>query len=134
MRKYFLTIVSVVLFLSSNQLMAAMDHGGKHGKGGGANKAACKQQGVFRTKPAHLADVSPGSEFSFWVQGIKDAETVEVKVKKISVEMEAEDNTNYFLFKGKLPKELVGTVARIHIVVHSKKCPSEKGWLVRIGE
>lgn len=133
MKKSVLIATSMAFYLSANVATAAMDHG-NHGRRGGSTSAACKTQGVSQKKPAHLADVLPQSEFSFWVKGIKDPEKVEVTVKDIPVVMEAEDKTNFYLFKGKLPKELVGTVARIHIKVLSKKCPSEIGWLVKIGE
>lgn len=133
MRKSILISASMIFCLSSSVVLAAMDHG-SHGRKGPSSSAACKEKGVFQTKPKHLADVSPQSEFSFWVKGIKDPDKVEVTVKNIPVKMNAEDKTHFYLFKGKLPKALVGTVARINIRVHSKKCPSEKGWLVKIGE
>lgn len=123
----------MIFFLSSNIVMAAMDHG-SHGRKGPSSSAACKEKGIFQTKPKHLADVSPQSEFSFWVKGIKSPDKVSVTVKNITVIMDAEDKTHFYLFKGKLPQTLSGTVARINIRVNSKKCPSVKGWLVKIGE
>ena len=119
MKKSSLIVASMVFFLSSNAVIAAMDHG-NHGRRGGSSSAACKTQGVSQKKPEHLADVLPQSEFSFWVKGINDPEKVEVTVKDIAVVMNAEDKTNFYLFKGQLPKELVGTVARIKVKVLSK--------------
>ncbi|MDQ7091421.1 MAG: hypothetical protein Q9M50_12440 [Methylococcales bacterium] len=133
MKKIILISTLVSLFLSTPSAIAAMDHG-SNGNRGRSNNPACKSQGVGQVKPAHLTNVSPGSEFSFWVVGLKNPKEVNVTVKNIPVTVTAEDKKNFYLFKGHLPKELTGTVARIMVDVSSKKCPSEKGWLVRIGE
>ena len=37
-------------------------------------------------------------------------------------------------FKGNLPDSLVNTAARIHVGVDFKKCPADKGWLLKITE
>lgn len=133
MKKFILVFIFAVSFFSTNIVLAAMDHGSRGNKGR-SKSVACKSFGVVRMKPKHLADVLPESEFSFWVKGIKNPDQVKITVKNIPVTMEAEDKKTFFLFKGNLPKELVGTAARIKVQVSSKNCPSVKGWLVKIGE
>ena len=128
-----LIFILAVSFFSSNMAFAAMDHGSRSNKGR-SQSVACKSFGVVRMKPKHLADVLPESEFSFWVKGIKKPNQVKVTVKDIPVTMTAEDKKSFFLFKGKLPKELIGTAARIEVEVSSRGCPSKKGWLVKISE
>jgi len=104
------------------------DGHGSGGKGGGSS--TCKTTVILQTKPEHLATVAPQSEFSFWVKGIKDPSVVEVMAKKIPVELTVEDKEHFFLFTGKLPKSLKGTVARIQVNVDYKRCPAAKGWFL----
>ena len=123
-------LASVLFLISSNSIAA----GGHDGHGGGGNKGGsfCKKALIEHIKPAHLATVSPQSEFSFWVKEIKNADQVEVTVKKIPVEMTAEQRIGFISFKGKLPASLVGTAARIQVKATTKKCPAQKGWLLKI--
>ncbi len=132
MKKLILITILAASFFNSHNVLAAMDHGSNGNKG--RNNAACKSQGVVHMKPKHLEEVLAGSEFSFWVKGVKNPSEVKVTVKNIPVTMTAEDKDTFFLFKGKLPKTLIGTAARIKVEVLSRKCPSEKGWLVKISE
>ena len=81
-----------------------------------------------------MESVAPGSEFSFWVKGIEDADLVEVTAKKIPVTLTVEEKAPFLAFKGNLPGSLKGTAARIQVKVHYKKCPAEKGWLLKITE
>lgn len=78
-----------------------------------------------------MTKVAPGSEFSFWVKGIKDPDEVEVTAKNIPVKVRAEEKSNFFEFKGNLPDSLT-SAARIKVKVHSKKCPAEDGILLII--
>ena len=132
MKKIILIALFAASFFNSHIVLAAMDHG-RHGSKAGTS-TACKSFGVAHMKPKHLADVLPESEFSFWVKGVKNPSEVKVTVKNIPVTMTSEDKKSFFLFKGKLPKELVGTAARIEVEVLLRKCPSKKGWLVKISE
>jgi len=128
-----ISLLTSALFLIANGANAA---GGHDGGSGGGNKSggSCKTTIIYRFVPKHLATVAPKSEFSFWVKGIKSANEVSVTAKKIPVTVTAEDKENYFLFKGNLPDSLSKTAARIQVKVDSKKCPAEKGWLLKITE
>ena len=127
------TLTSALCLISTG-VIAAGGHGdqGKGGKGGG--KTACKATLITHTRPAHLESVAPGSEISFWVKGIEDADLVEVTAKKIPITLTVEEKAPFLAFKGKLPESLKGTAARIQVNVHYKKCPAEKGWLLKITE
>lgn len=127
------TLTSALCLISTGA-NAAGGHGdhGKGGKGGGKN--ACKTTLITHTRPAHMETVAPGSEFSFWVKGIEDADLVEATAKKIPVTLTVEEKAPFLAFKGNLPETLKGTAARIQVKVHYKKCPAEKGWLLKITE
>ena len=129
-----ISALTSILCLISADTIAAGGHGGGGSSVNKSGKSACKTTVISQIKPPHLTSVSPQSEFSFWVKGIKDASLVEVTAKKIPVTLTVEDKEHFLLFKGKLPDSLVGTAARIHVEVHSKKCPAEKGWLLKITE
>ncbi|MCF7971696.1 MAG: hypothetical protein K9L22_11105 [Methylococcaceae bacterium] len=118
----------------ASPVFSAGGHDG-HGSGGkGGSASACKTTVISHARPEHLATVAPQSEFSFWVTGITEPDLVEVTAKKIPVELTVEDKENFFLFTGKLPESLKGTAARIQVSVNFKKCPAEKGWLLKISE
>ncbi|TXK97237.1 hypothetical protein BMR02_10445 [Methylococcaceae bacterium HT1] len=126
--------LSAMLCLMSANVIAA---GGHRGGGSSVNKSgktACKSTVIKHLRPVHLASVAPGSEFSFQIDGIDDEKYVEVTAKKIPVEMEVEHRGGILWFKGKLPESLVNTAARVHIEVNYKRCPAEKGWLLKITE
>ena len=46
--------------------------------------------------------------------------------------MSVESKGGLLWFKGNLPDSLVNTAARIHVEVNYKKCPAEKGWLLKV--
>jgi hypothetical protein len=129
-----ISALSVALCLISTNVFAA----GGHGAGGSSvdksGKSACKTTQIKKIRPEHLASVAPKSEISFQVYGIEDPKFVEVTAKKIPVEMSVEHKGGILWFKGNLPDSLANTAARIHVKVHYKKCPAEKGWLLKITE
>ncbi len=129
-------IISLVTSTLSLFATAANAAGGHDGHKGGGNKSggSCKTTIINHFVPKHLATVAPGSEFSFWVRGIKDIEDVSVTAKKIPVKVSAVDKDHFYEFKGSLPESLSKTAARIQVKVESKKCPAEKGWLLKISE
>lgn len=129
-------VLSVALCLSSANIYAAGGHGGGGSGGKNNGKMACKTTQIKSAKPAHLSDVAPGSEISFRVTGIDEDEVkfVEVTAKKIPVEITHEVRGEIIWFKGNLPDSLVDTAARVHVEVNLKKCPAEKGWLLKISE
>lgn len=125
-----ISVLISALFLLSTNVNATGGHGGKVG-GGNKSGGGCKTTQISHFIPKHLSKVDAGSEFSFWVKGIKTAEEVEVTAKKIAVEMSHEEKSDFFLFKGNIPESLKSAV-RINVSVHSKKCPAEKGVLLII--
>ncbi|GAW86364.1 hypothetical protein bplSymb_SCF02506P004 [Bathymodiolus platifrons methanotrophic gill symbiont] len=126
--------LSAMLCLMSANVIAAGGHGGGGSSVNKSGKTACKSTVIKHLRPVHLASVAPGSEFSFQIDGIDDEKYVEVTAKKIPVEMEVEHRGGILWFKGKLPESLVNTAARVHIEVNYKRCPAEKGWLLKITE
>ena len=129
-----ISALSTVLCLISVNVFAA----GGHGAGGSSvdksGKSACKTTQIKKIRPEHLATVAPGSEIYFRVEGIDDAKYVEATAKKIPVKLSSEYKGGVMRFTGNLPDSLVNTAARIHVEVHYKKCPAEKGWLLKISE
>lgn len=127
-------VLSTALCLISANVFAAGGHSGHGSSVNKSGKSACKNTVIKFIKPVHLSSVAPGSEISFRVAGIEDAKGVTVTAKKIPVKMDAEFRGGIMWFKGNLPDSLVNTAARIHIDVDFKKCPAEKGWLLKITE
>lgn len=110
-------------------------HGGNSAGGGGSENICAKPQ-LTKFVPANLANVAPGSEFSFRAFNVSKPEQIEVTVKAIPVAVAIEDKESFYLVKGHLPADLVNTIARINIKVNSKisKCEGENGWLVKIAD
>ena len=127
-------ILILALCLISANVIAAGGHAGHGSSVNKSGKSACKNTQIKHLRPVHLTSVAPKSEFSFRVDGIEDAKYVEVTAKKIPVEMTSEFKGGILWFKGNLPDSLVNTVARIQVKVNFKKCPAEKGWLLKITE
>lgn len=127
-------LLTSILCLISTNTLAAGGHGGHGSSSQSGGKSACKTTIIGHFNPAHLASVTPQSEFSFWIQGIKpeEAQLVEVTAKKLPVTVSSKANTGFILFKGQLPESLSNTAARIQVKVHSTKCPAQKGWLLKI--
>lgn len=136
-----LTLLFISLVCINAPLYAGQMHQG-HGGNARANAANaggpsdCIKAHINDFTPAHLATVKPGAEFSFTVVNIASTEQVVVTVKRQPVEVVGEFIDPFFLFKGKLPDNLVNTYARIDVVVNAKftHCESEDGWLLKIAD
>ncbi len=103
--------------------------------GGGPSKStkACTKPKFSEFKPAHLAEVSPGSEFSFVASSITSPSSVSVEVKKIPVEVSINKSGSGYLIKGKLPESLQNDYARVTINAKStSKCAGSGGWLLKV--
>lgn len=129
-----IAVATSVLCLASASVFAAGGHGAGHSSVNKSGKSACKKTQIKHIRPEHLATVAPGSEIYFRVQGIDDAKYVEVTAKKIPVKLSSEYIGGVMRFTGNLPDSLVNTAARIHVEVNFKKCPAQKGWLLKITE
>lgn len=127
-----ISTLSTVLCLISANVIAAGGHGDHGSSVNKSGKSACLTTKIKHVRPEHLASVSPKSEISFQVEGLEDPKYVEVTAKKIPVEMSVESKGGLLWFKGNLPDSLVNTAARIHVEVNYKKCPAEKGWLLKV--
>ncbi|MCX7084254.1 MAG: hypothetical protein NTY69_01800 [Methylococcales bacterium] len=134
-----ITLLALSLLLSLPLTTHATEHHSGHGggpKGGGGGASGCVKAQLTKFAPAHLTEVVPGAEFSFFAFNIAKADQISITVKNIPVDFEAEFKDPYFLIKSKLPVELVKTFARINIKVKAKSpdCEAENGWLLNIAE
>lgn len=112
-------------------------HGGSAAAGSsGVTSANCVKPHLSKFSPAHLSTVSPESEFSFVAFNINKPNQIEVTVKNIVVEMNAEFKDPFYIISGKLPATLVNTAARINVKVKAKSphCETEGGWLIKIAD
>jgi hypothetical protein len=133
-----LVMVFIAYMIHISGALAAEHHSGHNvaGGGGAETMSTCLKPHVSKFQPAHLATVSPGSEFSFVAFNIHKPENISVTVKKLPVNLIAEFKDPYYLVKGKLPGSLKNTAARINIKVSGKSshCETENGWLVKIAD
>lgn len=129
--------LSLVLSLLALPAYASEHHSGHAGAAaGGGGGSHCIKAHLSKFTPPHLSKVKSGSEFSFVVMNIKSPDQVNVTVKKIPVEIDAEFVDPFYVIKAKLPEQLTNTMARIDIKVKAKlpSCEAENGWLVNITE
>ncbi len=133
-----LPILTALFVFSFIDAHAAMDHSAHRGSSvkpdtGGA---ACVRPQLSKMQPAHLATISPGSEFSFVISNLDDPEQVSVQVKKQAVDIKTEFKDPFYIIKGKIPDSLRNTAARIDVKIDSKvsTCRAAEGWLVKISE
>jgi hypothetical protein len=130
-----LALISLLSVTSSNVFAA----GGHSGHGSSVNKSgkgACKKIVINHIKPKQMATVAPKSQLSFWVNGLKEEEIkfVNATAKKLPIKLTSEVRIGFILFKGDLPASLQGEAARIQINVTPKRCPVQKGFLLKISE
>jgi len=109
---------------------------GHIGHGGGSEGPSCIKAKISRFKPDHLAEVTPGSEFSFAASGSNGPGHIHVSIKQQPVDVTFEDKETFYLVKGKLPDDIKNTVVRISVMLKSKfsKCDAEDGWLLKVTE
>ena len=139
MNIYKLLAIAGISFIIHNPAAVAAEHHSGHNMsagGGGDTASSCLKPHVSKFSPAHLATVSPGSEFSFVAYNIHKPENISVTVKKIPVALTSEFKDPYYVVKGKLPDSLKNTAARINVKVAGKTshCETENGWLLKISE
>ncbi len=137
MKKILITLLFT--FLAFNYTVNATEHHSGHiggGRNAGAGGGNCSKPKLEKFLPPNMAEVAPGSEFSFVVFNIDKPEQLAVTAKKLPVDIAAEFKDPFYLVTGKLPDSLRNTVARINIKVNAKSnnCEAESGWLVKIAE
>ncbi|MGB4497393.1 MAG: hypothetical protein WBI40_01725 [Methylococcaceae bacterium] len=134
MKKIILTLAISAFAMNSYAVDHSM-HTGASGSGGGSS-ASCEKIRFEKFQPENLATIAPESEFAFTAFNVQKPEQIEVTVKSIPVQINAEAKGNLYRVTGKLPAELKNTAARIHIKATTKfeKCNGENGWLVTISE
>lgn len=136
-----LTILVALFAVFASQAYAATHHSGHRGSRGGRAadtwETNCLHPRIDKLKPAHLATVAPGSEFSFVISNIDEpAKQISVQVKQQTVDFTSEFKDPNYLIKGKIPVTLQNTAARIDVKINAKAtaCRSADGWLVKISE
>jgi len=140
MAKQKLLAMAFIGYLINVSVSIATEHHSGHnmgaGSGGGDSMASCLKPHLSKFLPAHLATVSPASEFSFVAFNVNKPENISVTVKQIPVAITFEFKDPFYVVKGKLPESLKNTAARINIKVSGKTshCEAENGWLVKIAE
>jgi hypothetical protein len=127
--------LAALFAISLLDAQAASHHGGHRGRpamGG----ATCIRPQLSKMQPAHLATVTPGSEFSFVISNIDDPGLISVKVKQQAVDVKTEFKDPNYIVKGKIPASLHNTAARVDVKIDSaiSSCRAEDGWLVKISE
>lgn len=101
--------------------------------GGSSEEKACDKPSFTEFTPAHLAVVSAQSEFSFLASALTNPKTIDVSVKKITVEVEIEETNMGYLVTGTLPESLQNTYARVSITATgTNNCMVSDGWLLKI--
>lgn len=107
-----------------------------HGGGNGSGDLTCIKAKISHYKPEHLATVTPGSEFSFFVSGSNGPGHIHVTIREHPVELNLEDKETFYLVKGKLPLEYKNETIRINIKVKAKikKCDEDGGLLLKVSE
>lgn len=113
----------------------ASGHSG-HGSNGTGGAKNCQKVGIMEMDPAPLSVLAPGATFSLYVAGAKNAEDIEMTVKKIPVPIKAVDKDRFFEVTATLPAELRGVAARVNVKVKSTyaACEYDNGWLYKISE
>ena len=101
--------------------------------GSGSSQKACKKPKFTQFTPAHLAEVSPGAEFSFQASALTNPKSIEVSVKKQAVDMLITEKNNGYRVTGTLPLALQNSYARINIKASgTNNCKASDGWLLKI--
>lgn len=101
--------------------------------GSSSSKKACKKPTFKNFTPAHLATVESNTEFSFLASSLTNPDTINVTIKKQTVDVEIKKNNNAFLVTGTLPESLQNTYARVVInATGTNKCKGNDGWLLNI--
>ena len=133
-----ITILVALFAVYVSQAYAATHHSGhRGGRAADTWETNCLHPRIDKLKPAHLATVAPGSEFSFVISNIDDpSKQISIQVKQQAVDFTTEYKDPNYLIKGKIPASLQNTAARIDVKINAKAtaCRSAEGWLVKISE
>ena len=136
MKNIIMLVALFVVYVS--QAYAASHHSGHRGSRAASTwDTNCVHSRIDKLKPAHLATVAPGSEFSFVISNIDDpSKQISILVKQQIVDFTTEFKDPNYLVKGKIPAALRNTAARIDVKINAKAtaCRSAEGWLVKISE
>ena len=94
----------------------------------------CRKPKFREFEPAHLSEVDPETEIAFHVSNWANPESITAEAKKVPMKVEVVDKMNFFVATAKLPAELKGTYARIHITAKAEDggCFNQDGWLLKI--
>lgn len=88
-----------------------------------------------QVKGGPVPEVEAESVVQFSVHRGADLTTIRAEVRDLKLKIEVEDRNSYGIVKIKLPPELNGKYARIHLYALSQSagdCLAKDGWLIKI--
>ena len=105
-----------------------------YGDSSGGGTEGCKVK-FSKYMPASSAEVAAKSDFSFFVSGETNPNTIKVTIKGQSVPVTVTPKKDGFQVTGKLPDSLKGAFAKINIEARgANQCEGSAGWLVKVTE
>ncbi len=104
--------------------------------GSSSSTKACAKPEFTNFVPADNANVTEGSEFSFYASTNTLPNTIKVAVKGLPATVKITPrNEGGFLVSGTIPASLKGEYARIAITADGQRnCKGNGGWLVKVIE
>lgn len=84
-------------------------------------------------EPEYL-EVDSEAEFSFKISGMADPEQIKLSIKDKDLPFQKTVNSSFIMVKSKLPADLKGKYARVHVQVGTalENCRSKHGWLIKV--
>ena len=118
-----LTIVLISVVFSSNVLAY----------GSGGSKKACSKPKFTEFTPPKLTAVTPQSNFSFKASSLTDPNSIEVSIKKQTIDVTIDKKGRSYYVSGAIPASIKGNYARIVITAKgTNNCAGSDGWLLKI--
>ena len=101
---------------------------------GDESEQKCKKPRFRTFEPVHLSEVAPGTQISFHVSNWADPTTITAEARKVPMKVEVVDKMNFFIATAKLPAEVSGNYARIHVTALAEdgRCLGQDGWLLKV--
>ena len=105
-----------------------------YGDSRGGGNEGCKVK-FSKHMPAHGAEVAAKSDFSVFVSGETNPNSIKVTIKGQSVPVTVTPKNQGFQVAGILPDTLKGAFAKINIAAKGpSQCDASDGWLVKVTE
>ncbi len=108
--------------------------GGAFAYGSDSEEKKCKKPKFREFEPVHMSEVDPGTEISFHVSNWADPTTITAEARKVPMQVEVVDKMNFFVATAKLPAEVAGKYARVHVtaLANEGRCLGQDGWLLKV--